>query len=73
MTAIGGISLTSDTLSITASTAIVDIGQTTWVGDITMNGSLSQSGNYTGTGTMTFNGVDFSSHVHGTSPGPSNP
>lgn len=73
VTAIGGISLTSNTLSITASTAVVDIGKTTWVGNITMNGALSQSGNYTGTGTMTFNGVNFSSHVHGTSPGPSNP
>lgn len=47
--------------------------QTYWTGDIQLVGTLSQSGNYTATGSLTFNGVDFSSHVHGSSPGPSNP
>lgn len=59
------ITLNSATLDVTADTATFAIGETTWVGNI------SQSGNYTGTGTQTFNGIVFSSHVHGASPPPS--
>lgn len=54
-------------LNISAPTATIAIGTTSWTGGI------SQSGDYTGIGVQTFNGVIFSSHVHGASPGPSNP
>lgn len=61
--------------SLSLHTAELNINalQTNWTGDITLTGNLSQSGNYTTIGTLTFNGVNFSTHVHGTSPGPSNP
>lgn len=58
-------SLDTTTINITASSASINIADTTW------SGNISQSGNYTGTGVQTFNGVVFSSHVHGSSPGPS--
>jgi len=57
----------SGSITMTAAIGDIAIGSTTW------SGSLSHSGDYTGTGVQTFNGVVFSSHVHGTSPPPSNP
>lgn len=55
--------------------AVININAptTNWFGDIVLQGSLTQNGNYTSTGTMTFNGINFATHVHGSSPGPSNP
>lgn len=53
--------------SITTPDLSINAQNTTWVGDCTW------AGNVTHTGTFTFNGVVFSSHVHGTSPPPSNP
>lgn len=60
-------------LSLHTAELTINAMQTYWTGNIQLVGTLSQSGNYTATGSLTFNGVDFSSHVHGTSPGPSNP
>lgn len=60
-------------LSLSTAELTVNAIQTYWSGDIQLTGTLSQSGNYTATGSLTFNGVDFSGHVHGSSPGPSNP
>lgn len=57
-----------------ASTVInINAPTTNWFGDIVLQGSLTQNGNYASTGTMTFNGINFATHVHGSSPGPSNP
>lgn len=53
-------SVNTDSLTVNAQTTV-------WTGDIDFQG------NFTSTGTMTFGGVDFSTHVHGTSPPPSNP
>lgn len=55
--------------------AVININAptTNWFGDIVLQGNLTQNGNYTSTGTMTFNGINFATHVHGSSPGPSNP
>lgn len=55
--------------------AVININAptTNWFGDIVLQGTLTQNGNYTSTGTMTFNGINFATHVHGSSPGPSNP
>ena len=55
--------------------AVININAptTNWFGDIVLQGSLTQNGNYASTGTMTFNGINFATHVHGSSPGPSNP
>jgi len=44
-----------------------------WTGDITFGGNITQVGNYNTTGALSFNGVIFNTHVHGDSPGPSNP
>ena len=57
--------LDATTINMTASSASINIADTTW------SGNISQSGNYTGTGVQTFNGIVFSSHVHGASPPPS--
>lgn len=46
--------------NVNASGANFNIGNTSWSGD------------YSGSGTFTFNGVVFETHVHGTSPPPSN-
>lgn len=48
-------------INMTAPTASISFGTTSW------------NGSYSGTGTFTFNGIDFSTHVHGGSVGPSNP
>lgn len=61
------ISLSSSSLNITAGVASISIGNTTWAGNI------EHTGNYTMSGTATFNGIVFNTHVHGTSPSPSNP
>lgn len=71
----GALSMTANTitidalesLSISSPAALVSINQTNW------SGAITQDGAYTGTGVQTFNGVVFSSHVHGASPPPSNP
>ena len=57
------------------SSAVINVNAptTNWFGDIVLQGTLTQNGNYTSTGTMTFNGINFATHVHGSSPGPSNP
>ena len=68
------VSVNCNTATIVADSSIsISAPTTTWDGDIILNGNISQSGNYTATGTLSFNGIDFSSHVHGSSPGPSNP
>lgn len=42
--------------------------------DLTINAmNTSWTGNVTHTGTFSFNGIIFATHVHGASPGPSNP
>lgn len=61
------ITLNAATLNLNANTMNVNVGNTNWIGNI------SQSGNYTMNGVATFNGVIFNTHIHGTSPGPSNP
>ena len=45
-------------IQLTSPAMIVDVDETTWVGNI------SHTGNYTGTGVQTFNGVVFSTHKH---------
>lgn len=60
-------------ISLNTAELTVNAVQTYWSGNIQLVGTLSQSGSYTATGSLSFNGVDFSSHVHGSSPGPSNP
>lgn len=42
-------------------------------GNVVHMGNYSQTGNYILSGTATFNGIVFDTHVHGASPGPSNP
>lgn len=54
-------------IQLTSPAMIVDVDDTTWVGNI------NHTGNYTGTGVQTFNGVIFSTHDHIPGPGPSNP
>jgi hypothetical protein len=56
-----------ESFNLTSPVANISIGSTSW------SGTISQSGNYSGMGVQTFNGVIFSSHVHGASPPPSNP
>jgi phage baseplate assembly protein gpV len=63
----------STSISLTAPILNIDANTTNWIGNINLNGGITQTGNYTSTGTFTFNGIVFDSHVHGTSPGPSNP
>lgn len=58
-------SLDATTINMTANSASINIADTTW------SGNISQSGSYTGSGVQTFNGIVFSSHVHGASPPPS--
>ena len=73
VTAQGGITLDSQTLDVTAITATIDIGTTTWTGNIIHNGNYSQTGNYTLIGTATMNGIVFDTHKHtGVQTGPSN-
>ena len=60
-------------ISLNTAELTVNAVNTTWYGNINVVGNLIQNGNYTSTGTMSFNGIDFSGHVHGNSPGPSNP
>ncbi len=48
----------SESINLNAQTMVVDIAETTWIGNIT------QTGNYTMTGVQTFNGVIFSTHRH---------
>lgn len=67
----------SNAINLNASTATIDIGESTWIGNITLQGSLTQVGNYVITGEATFNGIPFSTHKHtgvqtgaGTSGGP---
>ena len=44
------------------------------IGNVVHTGNYNQTGNYTLTGgNATFNGIIFNTHVHGGSPGPSNP
>lgn len=57
----------STSIQLTSPALIVDVDDTTWVGNI------NHTGNYTGVGVQTFNGVIFSSHDHIPGPGPSNP
>ena len=57
----------SDSFNVIAATGSFNIGNTAW------NGAINHTGNYTGTGTYTFNGINFSTHIHGASPPPSNP
>ena len=52
-------------IELNATSASFNINETVWTGNIL------HYGNYTGTGVQTFNGVVFSSHVHGASPPPS--
>lgn len=54
-------------LDISAATASFNIGTTSW------NGAIDHVGNYTGNGEYVFNSINFTTHVHGASPGPSNP
>lgn len=54
-------------IQLTSPAMIVDVDETTWVGNI------NHTGNYTGVGVQTFNGVIFSTHDHIPGPGPSNP
>jgi hypothetical protein len=54
-------------ISLTAPLLNVDATTTNWIG------AINHTGAYNSTGTMTFNGIVFNTHVHGTSPGPSNP
>lgn len=61
------VTVNAESINLNANTMAVNVGNTTWSGNITHNG------NYSGTGVQTFNGVVFSTHVHGSSPGPSNP
>ena len=64
----------STSASINTPTLDIDAATTNWYGTFNLYGPLNHSGNYSSTGgTSTFNGVVFSSHVHGDSPGPSNP
>lgn len=51
----------------------VQADNTNWFGNITLQGNLTHNGQYIGTGGYTFNGINFLTHVHGTSPPPSNP
>lgn len=53
--------LANSSASITTPELTVDAINTTWTGNVTH------------TGTFSFNGIVFSTHVHGASPGPSNP
>lgn len=48
----------SESINLNAQSMIVDVPDTTWIGNIT------HTGNYTGTGVQTFNGVIFSTHRH---------
>ena len=57
----------SDSFNVIAATGSFNIGNTAW------NGAINHTGSYTGTGTYTFNSINFSTHVHGASPPPSNP
>lgn len=57
----------SDSFSVVAATASFNIASTSWSGAITHTGDFTGSGNYV------FNSVNFGTHVHGASPGPSNP
>lgn len=60
-------------ISLNTAELTVNALQTMWTGDITFGGNITQVGNYNTTGSLSFNGVIFNTHVHGTSPGPSNP
>lgn len=75
------INVECDTASVLADTSVTittpelninaDVNIT---GNITHAGNYSQTGNYTLVGgNATFNGIIFNSHIHGASPGPSNP
>ena len=60
--------LANSSATITTPELTVNAMSTTWVGDI------NHTGNYTLTGgNATFNSIVFNTHVHGGSPGPSNP
>lgn len=60
---------------VTAQESVDVISQTINLDAANINfyGNITHNGNYTATGTMSFNGVTFNTHVHGASPGPSNP
>lgn len=71
----GKVEINCDTAEVVADTQAslftpllnIQATQTVWSGNITLNGNL------TTTGVMSYNGVNFATHVHGNSPGPSNP
>jgi hypothetical protein len=73
VTAQSTITLDSQVLDVTATTATFDIANTTWIGNIAHQGNYVQTGNYTLTGVATFNGIIFNTHDHIPGPGPSNP
>lgn len=54
----------STSIQLTSPAMIVDVDDTTWVGNI------NHTGNYAGTGVQTFNGVVFSTHRHAPSVAP---
>lgn len=55
----------STSIQLTSPAMIVDVEETTWVGNITHQGDYAQTGNYTLVGGQaTFNGVIFNTHRH---------
>lgn len=55
----------SNSINLNAQTMVVDVTNTTWIGNITHQGDYAQTGNYTLVGGQaTFNGVIFNSHRH---------
>lgn len=60
----------STSVNINTPSMVVDVDNTTWIGNINLQGNLVQIGNYTITGIATFNGIPFSTHKHiGVTPG----
>jgi len=59
--------LADTSATITTPSLTVNAEESVWTGNIT------HAGNYTMTGTASFNGVIFNTHIHGSSPPPSNP
>ena len=54
----------TNSINFNAQSMVVDVPDTTWIGNINLQGTLTQVGNYSMTGVATFNGVIFNTHRH---------
>ena len=63
----------SESIALKAPSMTVDVGNTSWTGDIALSGNITHSGNYTIQGQFRFNGILIDTHIHsGVMAGPGN-